>query len=155
MTIETPTVESHFDWPRVDLEWLHVTLDDLNWPKILAAPSHLIREASLRLPLKAQDENLFKRSTSMRAYSSHSTNQNSANQNSIPQVKSWTDQLEAIKAIVKIILWWAIQWRHYLRKWRHKRRLHLSFRESSFIHMTKVFSSLPPLKYFLILLHKK
>ena len=103
MTIETPTVESHFDWPRVDLEWLHVTLDDLNWPKILAAPSHLIREASLRLPLKAQDENLFKRSTSMRAYSSHSTNQNSANQNSIPQVKSWTDQLEAIKAIVKII----------------------------------------------------
>ena len=43
----------------------------------------------------------------MRAYSSHSTNQNSANQNSIPQVKSWTDQLEAIKAIVKIILWLA------------------------------------------------
>lgn len=64
-----------------------------------AAPSHLIREASLRLPLKAQDENLFKRSTSMRAYTSHSTNQNSANQNSIPQVKSWTDQLEAIKAL--------------------------------------------------------
>jgi hypothetical protein len=57
------------------------------------APSSLIREASLRLPLKANNENdPFKRSTSMRAYSN-----NTKQKEVIPQVKNWSDQLEAIK----------------------------------------------------------
>lgn len=59
------------------------------------APSSLIREASLRLPLKANNENdPFKRSTSMRAYSN-----NTKQKEVIPQVKNWSDQLEAIKLL--------------------------------------------------------
>ena len=63
----------------------------------IEAPARLIREASLRLPLKQQETNNsdpFKRSTSLRAYSSH---QKSAPP---PQVKNWSDQLEAIKELV-------------------------------------------------------
>jgi len=61
------------------------------------APARLVREASLRLPLKpTKNENTdpFKRSTSLRAYSNN-TNRN----NEIPAVKNWQDQLEAIKAL--------------------------------------------------------
>lgn len=59
---------------------------------ILAAPAHLVREASLRLPLK-KNENTdpFKRSTSMRAYTNKERN------NEVPAVKNWSEQLEAIK----------------------------------------------------------
>jgi len=59
----------------------------------IEAPARLIREASLRLPLKQQETNNsdpFKRSTSLRAYSNHQ-------RNATPQVKNWSDQLEAIK----------------------------------------------------------
>jgi hypothetical protein len=59
------------------------------------APAHLVREASLRLPLKKNETtDPFKRSTSMRAYSN-----NTQRNNDIPAVKNWSEQLEAIKAL--------------------------------------------------------
>lgn len=62
------------------------------------APARLIREASLRLPLKPQGVNdnnndPFKRSASLRAYSNMQVKE------APPQVKNWSDQLEAIKLL--------------------------------------------------------
>lgn len=53
----------------------------------------LVRQASLRIPLKANGQaGPFKKSVSMRAYTNHKANAN-------PEVKNWTDQLEAIKRL--------------------------------------------------------
>jgi len=59
------------------------------------APDHFKRQASMRFPLRPQNENTaepFKRSASLKIQSS------SARQNA-PEIKNWSDQLEAIKQL--------------------------------------------------------
>ena len=61
------------------------------------APDHFKRQASMRFPLRPQNENTaepFKRSASLKIQS------NSSRQNA-PEIKNWSDQLEAIKDRLK------------------------------------------------------